>query len=647
MGQPKLKFLSDDHLKNIRDKKIQEGLDELKSTLSNLDIDVKIDRPTPKVEPVAPRYNEESLSEMARRLYRENIKPVIDEPKADVKIVADTYANRVNIKALSKALVGMRNPDNGDEGKIAPHASDHGGNKSNPMGSYHALTTSMTLEEYQDYIAKKFVKENEEVEEVVEQEPELLVEKHPAIDDLESRLVEMSDTSWVAIDKVMREIAAEHNITPKQLHKDFKAEHGMIPDDWAKENSMMEESGWMPLDEAVALNKVGQVYEVTFMYKCVTKRIKFFWPQVGIPSKQEMQDVVTMLYPTAVLVAYYPSTHCGDNKDNFMVLVAPSTPRSVVMRKEDWEPMSDEESLAYEMIITEEGNPISPPLIVDGGIELLIEDYDTGEERIVVIGENKSGDSSLHDWFNKSKSSDGKKGWVQLGGKYSGKPCARQPGQTTKPKCGSSKMKRNLDKDEEQAAFRRKNAQDPNPNRSGKAKNVATEEVILEKEGKKDACYNKVKSRYKVWPSAYASGALVKCRQKGASNWGNSSKKEEFEPMDEACWKGYTKKGMKTMFGKRYPNCVKKEETEIQEDMSGMSQKSGDKRSTESGAGMTAKGVAKYNRRTGGNLKTAVTTPPSKLKPGSKAANRRKSFCARSRSWTGERGKAARRRWNC
>ena len=85
----------------------------------------------------------------------------------------------------------------------------------------------------------------------------------------------------------------------------------------------------------------------------------------------------------------------------------------------------------------------------------------------------------------------------------------------------------------------------------------------------------------------------------------------------------------------------------VKEDMKGMSQKSGDKRSTESGAGMTAKGVAKYNRRTGGNLKTAVTTPPSKLKPGSKAAKRRKSFCARSKSWTGPRGKAARRRWNC
>jgi hypothetical protein len=45
--------------------------------------------------------------------------------------------------------------------------------------------------------------------------------------------------------------------------------------------------------------------------------------------------------------------------------------------------------------------------------------------------------------------------------------------------------------------------------------------------GKKDACYHKVKSRYKVWPSAYASGALSKCRKVGAANWGNKSKKKK------------------------------------------------------------------------------------------------------------------------
>jgi len=66
------------------------------------------------------------------------------------------------------------------------------------------------------------------------------------------------------------------------------------------------------------------------------------------------------------------------------------------------------------------------------------------------------------------------------------------------------------------------------------------------------------------------------------------------------------------------------------------------------GGGMTEKGVREYKRNNpGSKLQTAVTTKPSKLKPGSKAAKRRKSFCARSKSWTGERGRAARRRWNC
>jgi len=57
--------------------------------------------------------------------------------------------------------------------------------------------------------------------------------------------------------------------------------------------------------------------------------------------------------------------------------------------------------------------------------------------------------------------------------------------------------------------------------------NEVLEEEMLDEEGKKDACYHKVKARYDVWPSAYASGALVKCRKVGAANWGNKSKKEE------------------------------------------------------------------------------------------------------------------------
>ena len=481
------------------------------------------------------------------------------------------------------------------------------------------------------------------------------------------------------------------------------------------------------------------------------------------------------------------------------------------------------------------------------------------------MSESKSGDSSLRDWFSKSKSSDGKPGWVQLGGKYAGKPCAKQPGQKTKPKCGSSKMAANLDDKEEKRAFNRKQRQDPNPNRKGKAINVKTEsysnwrteldegildflnpknqenvrkgdyhkdpkhkkgtifsnvskrnemlkriqnqsyqpegemtEGLLDRiksagrdvavrtgqttgervgrdkfgplggmigrrrggrtggkaydqatsgdvggaintvrdalknsyesegklvdeanigysnpsidgspilyskghpkvgkpvsfnkaetkdmdryrkaskkagrkiyvdeplpeetemvdEGKKDACYHKVKSRYSVWPSAYASGALVKCRKKGAANWGNKTKKESYdysdwrddfkgteyesidiikpeplqategigsEMLDEKCWKGYEKKGMKTMFGKKYPNCVKKKKTSVTEDW----QKSNRKDGVD---GMSQKSVNAYKRENpGSKLKTAVTGNPKK---GSKDSKRRKSFCARSK----------------
>ena len=68
-------------------------------------------------------------------------------------------------------------------------------------------------------------------------------------------------------------------------------------------------------------------------------------------------------------------------------------------------------------------------------------------------------------------------------------------------------------------------------------------------------------------------------------------------------------------------------------------------RTTKEGAGMTAAGVRKYKAKNpGSKLKTAVT---GKVKAGSKAAGRRKSFCARSKGWTGERGRAARKRWKC
>jgi hypothetical protein len=68
----------------------------------------------------------------------------------------------------------------------------------------------------------------------------------------------------------------------------------------------------------------------------------------------------------------------------------------------------------------------------------------------------------------------------------------------------------------------------------------------------------------------------------------------------------------------------------------------GEKLPVSKGAGLTAKGRAKYNAATGSNLKAPAPNPKTKADEG-----RKKSFCARSSGWTGERGKAARKRWNC
>jgi hypothetical protein len=407
---------------------------------------------------------------------------------------------------------------------------------------------------------------------------------------------------------------------------------------------------------------------------------------------------------------------------------------------------------------------------------------------------------SLRDWFGKSKSKGGKPGWVEV---ISGEPCAREEGEENEtPKCVSSDKRASMTKSERISAQRRKSAADPNqPEKSGAAKPtyVPTDkpkkkmneesDVKGKGSGTKDACYTKVKSRYSVWPSAYASGALVKCRKVGAANWGNKSESinlsskdsiseemgmrycpkcekdetrdvcrygpkywdmfslpsrlspnqmkfsiaqvhpanESKEPdhehsmarselstiisaakrlrgklngegnieawvqskitkaadyidaaadyldsgehdvqgsMDEACWKGYKKKGMKTMFGKRYPNCVKVEESNdeysnwrkdfgLNEASAAWQRKAG--KNPE--GGLNAKGVASYRAQNpGSKLQTAVTTKPSKLKPGSKDAKRRKSFCARMGGNPGpmkdEKGRPTRkalslRKWNC
>ena len=170
---------------------------------------------------------------------------------------------------------------------------------------------------------------------------------------------------------------------------------------------------------------------------------------------------------------------------------------------------------------------------------------------------------SLHKWFKGSKSVDGKPGWVEV---ISGEPCAREEDDEDEtPKCVSSDKRASMTKAERISAQRRKSDADPNQSKkSGQAKPtyVSTDKPKMNEEtdkkgkgsGKKDACYTKVKSRYDVWPSAYASGALVKCRKVGAANWGNKTESIDLisnDPLSEE-------------MGIRYcPKCEKNETRDV------------------------------------------------------------------------------------
>ena len=142
-------------------------------------------------------------------------------------------------------------------------------------------------------------------------------------------------------------------------------------------------------------------------------------------------------------------------------------------------------------------------------------------------------EENLRDWF--------KEKWVRFGpdGKIRG-DCARGSESEGKPKCLPQAKAHALGKKGRASAAARKRRQDPDADRRGAAINVATKKRVKENHEscphcggplyeygslmeKKDACYYKVKASAKVWPSAYASGRLVQCRKKGASNYGNKS----------------------------------------------------------------------------------------------------------------------------
>jgi hypothetical protein len=176
-------------------------------------------------------------------------------------------------------------------------------------------------------------------------------------------------------------------------------------------------------------------------------------------------------------------------------------------------------------------------------------------------------DENLRKWFSDK--------WVNIGKKdKSGKhpACGTSGKKRGYAKCVPASKARSMSKKDKESATRRKRAAQNKAGRGGtsslrgggkKPINVKTKaesvmeipkdkltEMILEEycgilSEKQDACYHKVKARYDVWPSAYASGALVKCRKVGAKNWGNKSKKkesvEEYDVVNEQDYKDFMK----------------------------------------------------------------------------------------------------------
>jgi len=147
------------------------------------------------------------------------------------------------------------------------------------------------------------------------------------------------------------------------------------------------------------------------------------------------------------------------------------------------------------------------------------------EEKKKKAGTESSKESSLRDWFKRKGAKGSKSGWVDCNapdGKGGYKACRPTPGACKERGRGKSWGKKGSKKRNESMDIT-----------TDKLREIILEEFQNVLDEKKDACYHKVKARYKVWPSAYASGALVKCRKVGAANWGNKSKKNEDLEMSE------------------------------------------------------------------------------------------------------------------
>jgi hypothetical protein len=297
----------------------------------------------------------------------------------------------------------------------------------------------------------------------------------------------------------------------------------------------------------------------------------------------------------------------------------------------------------------------------------------------------------LRNWFDKDHP---KGGWKRINSKGEAVgPCAREPGEP-KPKCMSNEKRAQLTKKERAAAVATKRKHDPNPERKGEPINVSNfGKGKISEDAVDEACWDThkkvgmkmkggkmvpdcrpkneevqqideknvptspdkwarakamAKSKFDVYPSAYANGWASKKYKEMGGGW--KSVDEQFDMIEDMVEQLAAQHGVdaETI----WEDFESVDDVELLETAAWRR-----KEGKNPEGGLNRKGIASYRAENpGSKLSMAVTTPPSKLKPGSKAANRRKSFCARMGGMEGPMKKPngeptrkalALRKWNC
>ena len=355
------------------------------------------------------------------------------------------------------------------------------------------------------------------------------------VKELEDGLVKMDYPTYDEVDELMKKIAKENDIDTTTLHMAFKTKHLMVPDDWAKKKMM----------------------EPVMIPKTPLKSVEECW---------KTHKKVGMKMKGGKLV-----NDCRPKNEEYVAEI--SLPTEQVKKKK---------------------NPFGKRAVA----KAVVSEIGDAVKRKVKSMTTVHNEGSLHKWFSGSKSKDGKGGWVNV---VTGGTCASdEPGEGT-PKCVSSSKRASMTKAERKSAARRKKAADPNQqSKSGAAKPtyVSTDKkkavkedflsMILEVSDAKmfrqsDENLDKLKKKFDSMDDGPANTFMRKRIAKEVKRREQQKRKEMLNPtvqirddfmpeITEDCWDGYEKKGMKTMFGKRYPNCVKKkrktrkEEFEVAED---------------------------------------------------------------------------------